>query len=109
MKCDLFEDLITQFLDAELAGGDLAAFREHQMGCTDCRALLADVTATVAACAEAPEVEPPLELFSRALVIPALNPPIDCNRFSELVTEFLDGFLEASVYHAFEDHATACD
>jgi predicted anti-sigma-YlaC factor YlaD len=109
MTCDLFEELITPFLDAELAGSDLAAFRAHQMACTECRALLADVTAAVAACAEAPEVEPPLEILSRALVIPALNPPIDCARFGELVTEFLDGFLEASVYHAFEDHATACD
>jgi hypothetical protein len=109
MKCERFEELITLFLDAELAGGDLAAFREHQMGCPTCRALLEDVKSTVAACAGLPEVEPPLELLSRALVIPALNPPIDCERFAELVTEFLDGFLEASVYHAFEDHAKACD
>jgi hypothetical protein len=79
------------------------------MACTDCRGLLDDVTGALAACAELPEVEPPLELLSRALVIPALNPPIDCDRFAELVTEFLDGFLEASVYHAFEDHAKACD
>jgi hypothetical protein len=109
MKCDRFEELITPFLDGDLAGGELAAFREHQMACTDCRALLEDVTCALAACAELPAVEPPLELLSRALVIPALNPPIDCERFAELVTEFLDGFLEASVYHAFEDHAKACD
>lgn len=109
MKCDRFEELITPFVDGELAGARLAAFREHQMGCPDCRALLEDVTHALAACADMPEVEPPLELFSRALVIPALNPPIDCERFAGLVTEFLDGFLEARVYHAFEDHAKACD
>jgi hypothetical protein len=109
MNCDRFEELITTHLDGELTGGELSAFREHQMACTDCRALLEDVTVAVAAVAELPVVEPPLEILSRALVIPALNPPIDCERFAELVTEFLDGFLEASVYHAFEDHAKACD
>jgi anti-sigma factor RsiW len=109
MKCERFEEQITAFLDGELAGAELATFREHQMACTDCRALLEAVTCAVSACSELPEVEPPLELYSRALVIPALNPPIDCERFGELVTEFLDGFLEASVYHAFEDHAMACD
>jgi hypothetical protein len=109
MNCERFENLITPFLDGELAGTDLAAFREHQIGCPDCRALVEDVTRAVAACGDLPEVEPPLELLSRAIVIPALNPAMDCTRFSELVTEFLDGFLEASVYHAFEDHANACD
>lgn len=109
MLCDRFEELITPFVDGELAGGDLAAFREHQMACLDCRLLLEDVTSALAACADLPEVEPPLGLLSRAIVIPALNPPIDCARFSELVTEFLDGFLEARVYHAFEDHAKSCD
>jgi anti-sigma factor RsiW len=109
MNCDRFENLITTFLDGELAGAELAAFREHQIGCPDCRALVEDVTRAVSACSGLPEVEPPLELLSRAIVIPALNPAMDCVRFNGLVTEFLDGFLEASVYHAFEDHATACD
>jgi len=108
-KCEQFEELITPFVDGDLAGAELAAFREHQMACPDCRVLLEDVTCALAACAEMPEVEPPLGLYSRTLVIPALNPPIDCKRFSELVTEFLDGFLEARVYHAFEDHAKACE
>src|SRR5438045_1402025 len=73
MTCDLFEELITPFLDAELAGSDLAAFRAHQTACTECRALLADVAVAIAACADAPEVEPPLELLSPALRRPALG------------------------------------
>jgi hypothetical protein len=109
MNCDRFEELVTPHLDGELTGAELAAFREHQIGCADCRSLYDAVVAAMAACAELPQVEPPLELLSRTLVIPALNPPLDCERFAELVTEFLDGFLEASVYHAFEDHAKACD
>lgn len=109
MTCERFEELITPFLDGELAGAELTAFREHQMECPECRALVEDVTTAIAACGAAPDLEPPLEILSRALVIPALNPPIDCERFEELVTEYLDGFLEASVYHAFEDHAMACD
>jgi anti-sigma factor RsiW len=109
MNCERFEELITPYLDGDLSGGGASAFREHQLSCPDCRTLLADIAEALEAVGEMPEVEPPLGLMSRALVIPALNPAMDCDRFAELVTEFLDGFLEASVYHAFEDHAKACD
>ncbi len=109
MTCERFEELITPFVDGELAGADLAVFREHQLACVGCRELLEDVTGALAACADIPEVDPPLGLLSRAIVIPALNAPMDCRRFAELVTEFLDGFLEARVYHAFEDHARSCE
>lgn len=109
MDCQVFEELITEHLDGELKGSQAVGFRSHQMSCTSCRSLLDDVSEAVGVCVELQEVEPPLELLSRALVIPALHPPIDCDRFAALVTEFLDGFLEASVYHAFEDHAQSCD
>lgn len=109
MDCQAFEELITEHLDGELKGSKAAAFRSHQMSCPSCRSLLDEVSSAVGACVELQEAEPPLELLSRALVIPALHPPIDCDRFAALVTEFLDGFIEASVYHAFEDHAQACD
>ncbi|MCC6743279.1 MAG: zf-HC2 domain-containing protein [Acidobacteria bacterium] len=109
MYCQEFEERITEHLDGELKGSGAAAFRAHQMSCPSCRSLLDEVSKAVGACVELQEAEPPLELLSRALVIPALHPPIDCDRFAALVTEFLDGFLEASVYHAFEDHAKQCD
>lgn len=109
MECQAFEELISDHLDGALKGSKAAAFRSHQMSCLSCRSLLDSVSEAIGACMELQEGEPPLELLSRALVIPALHPPIDCDRFAALVTEFLDGFLEASVYHAFEDHAQVCD
>ncbi|MBK6314791.1 MAG: zf-HC2 domain-containing protein [Blastocatellia bacterium] len=109
MDCQVFEELISEHLDGELKGSEAAAFRSHQMSCPTCRSLLDAVSEAVGVCMELQEAEPPLELLSRALVIPALYPPIDCDRFAALVTEFLDGFLEASVYHAFENHAQSCD
>jgi anti-sigma factor RsiW len=109
MNCERFEELITPYLDGDLSGGGASAFRAHQLSCPDCRTLLADIAEALEAVGEMPEVEPPLGLMSRALVIPALNPAMNCERFADLVTEFLDGFLEASVYHAFEDHAKECD
>lgn len=109
MNCAEFENRITDFLDGALPAGEASAFNEHQLGCPACRELLADVSAALGACSDDLEVEPPLQVLSRALVIPALNPPIDCDRCQDLVTEFLDGYLEPAVYHAFEDHVTACD
>ena len=32
----------------------------------------------------------------------------DCFAFEELITEFLDGFVPAPVYHRFEEHASGC-
>jgi predicted anti-sigma-YlaC factor YlaD len=108
MNCETFEELITAHLDGELVGAEAVGFGEHRLACTTCRALLEDVSAAITACSALPEVEPPLGLLSRSLVIPALNPPVDCERFASLVTEYLDGYLEPRVYHAFEDHAHAC-
>jgi hypothetical protein len=109
MNCETFEELISAHLDGELTGAEGARFREHQLACASCRTLLDDVAAAVVACVELPPAEPPLELLSRSLVIPALNPPVDCGRFESLVTEFLDGYLEPIVYHAFEAHAHECE
>jgi predicted anti-sigma-YlaC factor YlaD len=108
MNCDQFQDHISDYLDGALAGREAAAFNEHKLGCPDCRGLLDDVAEAVRACAQEPDVEPPLQIMSRALVIPLLNPPIDCERVESLVTEFLDGYLEPAVYHAFERHVNGC-
>jgi hypothetical protein len=108
MNCEDFENQITDHLDGVLAPGQAAAFNEHRLECLACRELLDDVTAAVRMCAEEPEIEAPLGILSKALVIPALNPPIDCRRCQDLVTEFLDGYLEPAIYHAFEDHVNAC-
>lgn len=109
MKCDEFENLIIDYLDGALAPGEVAAFGGHRLGCAPCRELLEDIGGTLGAVHELSDVEPPLHLMSRALVIPALNPPIDCERVESLVTEFLDGYLEPSVYHAMEDHFGVCE
>jgi anti-sigma factor RsiW len=108
MTCDEFENRITEYLDGALATAEVGAFNTHQLSCPACRELLADVSAAIEACNEEPQVEVPLQLLSRTLVIPMLNPPIDCERCQALVTEFLDGYLEPAIYHAFEEHVGAC-
>jgi hypothetical protein len=108
MKCEEFENYISDYLEGTLAPGTSGAFKAHRLECLACRELLDDVSAAVRLCGEDTEVEAPLGLLSKALVIPALYPPIDCSRCQDLVTEFLDGYLEPAVYHAFEDHVNAC-
>ncbi|HMG33540.1 MAG TPA: zf-HC2 domain-containing protein [Blastocatellia bacterium] len=41
--------------------------------------------------------------------IPVLHAPFECEAFEELITEFLDGFVPAGVYHKFEEHAASCE
>jgi hypothetical protein len=108
MNCDDFENRISDYLDGTLPPGTAGAFKEHKLECLTCRELLDDVTAAVRLCGEESEVEAPLGILSKALVIPALYPPFDCSRCQDLVTEFLDGYLEPAVYHAFEEHVNSC-
>jgi len=108
MKCEEFENLISEFLDGALPSGSAGAFKAHRLECPDCRGLLEDVTSAMRMCAEEAELDAPLGILSKALVIPALYPPIDCDRCQDLITEFLDGYLEPGVYHSFETHLNAC-
>jgi hypothetical protein len=109
MKCEDFQDRITDYLDGTLPPGEASAFGAHRLGCSECRELVDAIGLTLEAVQQLPEVEPPLQIMSRALVIPALNPPLDCERVESLVTEFLDGYLEPGVYHALEDHFGLCE
>jgi anti-sigma factor RsiW len=108
MKCEEFHEHISDYLDDALVAGEAGAFNAHKLSCPACRELLDDVAGAVRACGQEPDVEPPLQIISRALVIPLLNPPIDCERVESLVTEFLDGYLEPAIYHAFEHHVDGC-
>jgi len=115
MKCQEFEELISDYLDGLLMGETQSMFAEHMLACVDCRGLTDEVRSTIQYCREDKRVEirPAFEAqilsLTKQASLPLELPPIDCGRCEDLFTEFLDGYVAAPSYHAFELHIQDCD
>jgi hypothetical protein len=107
--CQEFESLFVEYLDGSLEPRTSSRVAAHALRCRSCRALLDDVKARLR---EDSEVEP-LDArpgLARSLEsIPGGRPSIECARFEENITEFLDGFVPARAYRRFQSHSAECD
>jgi hypothetical protein len=107
MKCTEFEARINDYIDQSLERSASARFREHTLICPGCRALLNEISGAIDDCKYA-SIEPPDSLAGKLALIPEVHTPLDCGAFQELITEFLDGFVPATTYTRFAEHAAAC-
>ena len=108
MLCNQFEDQLTDYLDGTLAAQTNKEFAEHAMRCPVCHDLLGEVKNTLLACSssEAPQLSPDLE--ARILLKTMPQTAITCEEFEDHLTDYLDGFLAAPLYHRWERHAALC-
>ena len=108
MLCHEFEDQLTDYLDGVLGVQANKEFAEHAMRCPVCHDLLSEVKNTLLACStsEAPEIGAALE--ARILLSTIPETAIACSDFEEHLTDYLDGFLLAPLYHRWERHAAMC-
>jgi anti-sigma factor RsiW len=108
MLCHEFEGHLTDYLDGALSVEGHRAFAEHAMRCPVCHDLLSDVKNALLACSssEAPPAGAGLE--ARILLKTAPETTISCAEFEEHLTDYLDGFLLAPLYHRWERHAALC-
>src|SRR6266576_711342 len=109
MLCHEFEDQLTDYLDGTLDVEAHKNFAEHALRCPVCHDLLGDVKSTLVACSasDAPPAGPELE--ARILLKTVPETAITCAEFEEYLTDYLDGFLVAPLYHRWERHAALCD
>lgn len=108
MNCNIFESLISDYLDGLLAKPRADEIREHSLKCRTCRALLDEVREALGLCKQEDEHDTPVFLEGSLSSILADHSPMTCSGFEALITEFLDGFVPASAYHRFEAHADLC-
>lgn len=109
MTCAEFEELLSDYLEERLGKAERAACATHVIGCGSCHELLNQVRTAVDACRSmgSPTASmTPLE--ARILESTASDALLGCSRFEEHLTDYLDGFLEASVFHRWERHAAVC-
>lgn len=108
MLCNEFENGLTDYLDSTLAPEVHKAFAEHAMRCPLCHELLSEVKHTMQACNAAGALEPSRELEARILVSTMPETAMSCEKFEDFLTDYLDGFLPAELYHRWERHAVLC-
>ena len=109
MLCSEFEDRLTDYLDGALAGDTQRAFAEHALRCPICHELLSEVKHTLIECRMEVPPAPSVELEARILLQTAPETAMTCEEFEEHLTDYLDGFLPATLYHRWERHAALCE
>jgi anti-sigma factor RsiW len=108
MLCAEFEDRLTDYLDGALEAETNRAFAEHAMRCPVCHDLLSEVKNTLQSCQVAAPPAPSAELEARILLQTVPEMAMSCGEFEEYLTDYLDGFLPAPLYHRWERHAALC-
>jgi len=109
MFCAEFEDRLTDYLDGALAAEEQRACAEHALRCPVCHELLQEVRNAVAECRAAAPPAPSPGLEARILLKTAPETAMTCEEFEEHLTDYLDGFLPATLYHRWERHAALCN
>ncbi len=79
------------------------------MRCPICHETLSAVRSTMEACRNATVPPPSRELEARILQKTVPDTAMTCEEFEESLTDYLDGFLPAHMYHRWERHAVLCD
>jgi anti-sigma factor RsiW len=108
MLCTDFEDRLSDYFDGLLESDTHRAFAEHAMRCPVCNQTLSQVKNTLQACHTAEVPAPPAELDARILLRTMPETAMTCGEFEESLTDYLDGFLPAQLFHRWERHAALC-
>lgn len=112
LLCHQFEELLSDYLDKTLDKETHRAVAAHALRCPLCHDLLNEVKSTLKICqnydlSEFASPSPSLE--ARILQSTMPETAISCAEFENLLTDYLDGFLPAEVFHRWERHAVLCD
>ena len=110
INCTQFEESLTDYLDKTLDRATFKAAAEHAISCPLCHSLLNEVKGALAACRDLAEPKLPLtRLEAKILASTVPNATLHCEEFEDYLTDYLDGFLPAQVFHRWERHAVLCN
>ncbi len=110
IECSEFEELLTDYLDSTLDRQTHKSVAVHALSCPLCHALLNEVKDALKVCHE---ISPPktsmTHLEARILAMTAPETAMACELFEDYLTDYLDGFLPAPIFHRWERHAVLCE
>ena len=110
IDCTAFEESLSDYLERSLDATMHKAVAAHALACPLCHSLLNDVKGAVAACRQLAEPRVPVSRLEAGILSRTIpDSTVNCSEFEEHLTDYLDGFLPASVFHRWERHAVLCD
>lgn len=110
IDCTEFENRLSDYLEKTVDMNLRKSMSAHALQCPLCHALMNDVKGAVAACRQLAEPRLPVtRLEARILAKTVPEATIQCQEFESYLTDYLDGFLPANVFHRWERHAVLCD
>lgn len=110
INCSEFEENLTDYLDKTLEKQTQKAVAAHALRCPLCHSLLNEVKDALQVCHELSVPKPPLtRLEARILTMTMPETAMACAEFEEHLTDYLDGFLPATLFHRWERHAVLCE
>ncbi|MEZ5426438.1 MAG: zf-HC2 domain-containing protein [Pyrinomonadaceae bacterium] len=108
--CSEFEDSLTDYLDGSLDRKTHKAVAAHALRCPLCHALLNEVKDSLEVCRKLAVPKVSLtKLEARIISMTAPETTMSCEKFEEYLTDYLDGFLPAPIFHRWERHAVLCE
>jgi hypothetical protein len=110
IKCSEFEGSLTDYLEGALERPVHRAVAAHALKCPLCHSLLNEVKDALLACQEIASPKRSMtHLEARVLTMTMPETAMSCGDFEDFLTDYLDGFLPATVFHRWERHAVLCD
>jgi len=109
MLCSDFEHQLSEYLEGTVDSETNRLIGEHALRCPVCHETLLAVRNTLEACRLGTVPTPSKELEARILQMTVPETAMSCVDFEEFLTDYLDGFLPAPLYHRWERHAALCD
>lgn len=108
--CDRFEENLSDYIEGSIAGGLKTPMSEHALKCPLCHSLLNEVKEAVEVCHEMGSPSASMTgLEARILSATIPESAMKCADFEEHLTDYLDGFLPAKLFHRWERHAVLCE
>jgi len=109
MLCLDFEKRLSDYVEGLLEPEVHRLVAEHALKCPICHETLAEVRSAMQACRAASVPPPARDLEARILQSTVPETGMNCQNFEDYLTDYLDGFLPAPLYHRWERHAASCD
>lgn len=110
INCTVFEESLIDYLDKTLDSAMHKSVATHALSCPLCHSLLNEVKASLAVCHALAEPATALtRLEARIIESTMPQSAMACEEFEAYLTDYLDGFLPAAVFHRWERHAVLCN
>lgn len=110
VNCPEFEEVLTDYLDGVLDKQTHKAVAAHTLRCPLCHALLNEVKGALELCREISVPKTSItKLEAKILSQTAPQTAMACEEFENYLTDYMDGFLPAPVFHRWERHAVLCE